>query len=193
MQGKAIILNGASSSGKSSIAKELQKRLHEPYLIMSVDHFFCTSPDYFFKYDPWMYDTDIPYSNSLTHPTDDPDFIRLMDCFPRIISGFHHSIRSMLDAGNNVIVDHGFHRLAWMRECLDVLQDNDICLIKVTCHPDTLVRRERKRGDRPIGMALYQESVVHRHVVYDLVVDTTSLKAKESAEMILSHIGQNPR
>ncbi len=39
MAGNIIFLNGTSSSGKSSIAKELQALLAQPYVHMSVDGF----------------------------------------------------------------------------------------------------------------------------------------------------------
>lgn len=188
MKGKAILLNGASSAGKSSISKELQKMMVEPFLIMSVDHFFCASPPYFFKYDPWMYDTDIPFNDSIKIPTDDKDFDTLMASFPKIISGFHRSIKAMLDAGNNLIIDHGFHKLSWYNECRELLKDEDVLYVKITCDKKTLTKREKKRGDRPTGMAVYQESVVHREVDYDYIIDTTELKPKESAKRIKEYV-----
>lgn len=42
--GKVIFLNGTSSSGKSTIAGELQKVLHEPYLHVSCDAFLSQLP-----------------------------------------------------------------------------------------------------------------------------------------------------
>ncbi len=42
--GKVIFLNGASSSGKSTIAKLLQPRLEEPFLHMQLDTFIEMLP-----------------------------------------------------------------------------------------------------------------------------------------------------
>ena len=36
--GKIILLNGASSAGKSTLARSLQQQLHEPFLHLSFDH-----------------------------------------------------------------------------------------------------------------------------------------------------------
>jgi chloramphenicol 3-O phosphotransferase len=36
--GKIILLNGASSAGKSTLARLLQQQLHEPFLHLSFDH-----------------------------------------------------------------------------------------------------------------------------------------------------------
>jgi len=42
--GKVILLNGTSSSGKSTIAKELRRVLPEPYLYVSIDEFLHQLP-----------------------------------------------------------------------------------------------------------------------------------------------------
>jgi chloramphenicol 3-O phosphotransferase len=38
MSGKIILLNGASSSGKSTLASALQNNLEEPFWHYSIDH-----------------------------------------------------------------------------------------------------------------------------------------------------------
>jgi chloramphenicol 3-O phosphotransferase len=43
--GKLILLNGASSAGKSSILKELQNTLEEPYLNAGIDKFIFMLPE----------------------------------------------------------------------------------------------------------------------------------------------------
>jgi hypothetical protein len=35
---KIILINGASSAGKSTLARSLQQKLHEPFLHLSFDH-----------------------------------------------------------------------------------------------------------------------------------------------------------
>jgi chloramphenicol 3-O-phosphotransferase len=48
-QGTIIFLNGTSSSGKTSIARALQKSLDEPYLYLSVDSFLDMLPEQCFS------------------------------------------------------------------------------------------------------------------------------------------------
>src|SRR6185312_5466542 len=38
LSGKIILINGASSSGKSTIARAVQKQLDEPFWHLSIDH-----------------------------------------------------------------------------------------------------------------------------------------------------------
>lgn len=58
-KGKIILLNGTSSSGKSTLAKALQSVLDEPYLYIDGDLFWRMFPDAYFdkrpneEYRPW--------------------------------------------------------------------------------------------------------------------------------------------
>ena len=44
-EGQAILLNGTSSSGKTTLAKVLQQKLKEPYLYVSLDQYRDSLPD----------------------------------------------------------------------------------------------------------------------------------------------------
>jgi chloramphenicol 3-O phosphotransferase len=90
-QGKIIFLNGASSSGKSTIAKLLQDRLDEPFLHMQLDSFLQMLP----------------------HIND--------DLVMKMAPGFHQSVAAMAGAGNNIIVDHVLVADEWLEECVRIL------------------------------------------------------------------------
>lgn len=79
-----IFLNGVSGSGKTSIARVLQKTLHAPYLHVQLDAFEEMLPD--------RYDEGGAFDWTVL--------------FPRMLSGFHHSIGELAAAGSNLIVDH---------------------------------------------------------------------------------------
>ena len=51
-KGKIILLNGTSSSGKTSIAKELQRISDEPYLQLGIDNFINLLPKRYFGIEP---------------------------------------------------------------------------------------------------------------------------------------------
>jgi chloramphenicol 3-O phosphotransferase len=189
--GKAILLNGASSAGKTSITKELQTILNDVYYNVSIDQFFCNGPDYFFRDDPWMYYTDTPYPELPAPNLEEDKFRKLIDSFPKIVSGFHNSIEALLRTGNNVIIDHGFHRKQWMHEFVKLLYKYDVYMIGIFCNPAELEKRERKRGDRPMGMAAYQSQLVHRDLEYDLVINTERLSAIEAAARIKDYVEKN--
>jgi chloramphenicol 3-O-phosphotransferase len=55
----------------------------------------------------------------------------------------------------------------------------DVTLVEVRCSKVELDRRERVRGDRPVGLARSQ-AAVYAHGEFDIVVDTTSTSASTS-------------
>lgn len=82
MHGRIIFLNGTSSAGKSSIARELLQVLDEPYFHMPVDSFHAM------------------------RSRREIDADRLPDVLRRTWRGFHRAVAGMAEAGNNVVVDH---------------------------------------------------------------------------------------
>ncbi|MGO4842853.1 hypothetical protein AB4144_62330, partial [Rhizobiaceae sp. 2RAB30] len=54
----------------------------------------------------------------------------------------------------------------------DLLSPFGLCRVGVFAPLDVLEDRERRRGDRLIGLARWQYERVHRDMVYDLEVDT---------------------
>lgn len=160
-----ILLNGTSSAGKTTIAKVLQQIMDEPYLHVPVDSFgaMTPGPDKIGEFGSCLWQS----------------------VFNQVLSGFHHSVAALAEAGSNLIVDHvllqGVEPQNWLAQCLDVLAPFTVYFIGVHCPLDELRRRERERGDRAEGQAEGQLSRVHQHGVYDLEVDTSVLSAEQCA------------
>lgn len=64
----------------------------------------------------------------------------------------------------------------------------DVVRVAVRCDPAVAAAREGARGDRVVGMATSQADLVHRGVIYDVEVDTTSTSASDCAQLVLDHI-----
>lgn len=117
--GRIILLNGTSSSGKSTLAAALRATLTEP---------FC------------YYASDQLADGGFRVIRQKARDARLSDERARFFDGFHRSIVCFAEAGNDIIVE--------------------------------MERRERERGDRMIGEALYHLKT-HNYCRYDIEVDTT--------------------
>ena len=154
---RIILLNGASSSGKSTLAKALQAALDEPFLHVSSDHFVAAGM--------------LPERRDDGGPFDWWHQVR-----PRFFAGFHRCLPALADAGNDLIVEHIIEFRSWRAELAVLLADHDVFLIGVHCAPDELDRRERARGDRRLGEGRTHVEVdgIHRFGPYDLDVDTTA-------------------
>jgi chloramphenicol 3-O phosphotransferase len=79
-----IILNGTSSSGKSSIAQKLLEKLKEPYFIFGVDRFL--GPSMLIKIN-----------------MDIPEDLEIID---RSLSGFNKALGCYAQAIDFIIIDH---------------------------------------------------------------------------------------
>ena len=166
--GRIIFLNGTSSSGKSSIAKELLRILDEPYFHMPVDAFHAM--------------------RSRVEIAED----ELGDVLRRTWMGFHRAVAGMAAAGNNVVVDHPLSEEWRLLDCLGLFARRDVVLVGVRCSLEELDRRERERGDRPAGLAARQYHRVHAHGRYDLECDTTTDSAADCARRIGDFLPRRP-
>jgi chloramphenicol 3-O phosphotransferase len=151
--GKIILVNGASSSGKSTLSKALQEKLEQPFWHYSIDHLLAANI--------------LPHSRIKSK-----DFL-WTDMRPQFFNGFHNSLPALAKAGNNLIVEHIVETKEWMRFLLELLEPFDVFFIGVHCPVLELERRERDRGDRPVGEARQDFETVHTFGVYDLEIDST--------------------
>lgn len=167
-----MILNGGSSSGKTSIARALQNALQAPWLRFSIDDLIDALPSEMFTSD-----TGIAFrSNGSVNPG--PEFRNLE-------SAWMDGIATMARTGARVIVDDVFvsgpdARNRW-QAALDGLS---VVWIGVRCDPAVADARERDRGDRITGMAASQAQSVHIDMVYDIEVDTTETSSERCARNI---------
>ncbi|MGW1962680.1 chloramphenicol phosphotransferase CPT family protein [Streptomyces sp. NPDC001935] len=167
--GRIIFLNGTSSSGKSSVARELLDVLDDGvFFHLAVDSFNAMRT-----------------KRTLGEA-------ELETALRRTRMGFHRSIAAMAEVGNDVVVDHVLSERWRLLDCLSVLPAENVLFVGVHCPLEELERRERARGDRPPGLAAYQYDLVHRHGDYDLECDTGTSSPRECAEQIKEFLPLRP-
>jgi len=154
MTGKIILLNGPSSAGKSTIARHLQSEIGEPFWHYSIDHFRDTG----------ILPTDRIRKGEFSWP----------ELRPAFFDGFHHSIQSFARCGNNLIVEHIIETQAWMDVLVRLLSSHDVFFVGIHCSLGELERREKTRGDRPLGDARRDVETGYIPTVYDLELDGTA-------------------
>ncbi|WP_432421429.1 phosphotransferase-like protein [Nocardia carnea] len=140
--GRVVLLNGVSSSGKSSIARRLLIDLDRPFFHMGVDMFGAMR------------------SESRTHELDPRDLAAVLR---RTRAGFHRAVAGMAWAGNDIVMDHVLSEPWRLPDCLAVMTGIDVVFVGVHCPPGELRNRERRRADRPTGTAASQLDAVHAH------------------------------
>jgi chloramphenicol 3-O phosphotransferase len=167
--GRIIFLHGASSSGKSTLAKELQGVLGEPFLHVSSDHLVAAGL--------------LPERREEGGLFDWWHQMR-----PRFFDGFHRCLPALAEAGNDLIVDHIIEFASWRQDLARLLAGLDVYLVGVHCDLDEIDRRERERGDRQIGEGRAHVTIdaIHTFGPYDLEVDTTAAASAAQAEAIMA-------
>jgi chloramphenicol 3-O phosphotransferase len=161
--GRAILLNGASSSGKTSIGRALQEVLDGPWYFFPVDALGAMRSD--------------------IHTGSQSEIDATLR---RMRKGYHRAVAALASVGNNVIMDYPLSAAWRLDDLLDVLATIRVTLVDVYCAPDELDRRERGRGDRPAGLARSQR--VFGHDDRDITVDTTSMSAHVCASAVAAQV-----
>lgn len=174
--GTIIMINGTSSSGKTSILKALQAAFTEPYLDAGIDRFVWMLPSRWLNRPLWE---DVIGLAVKAGPTGH-----------KLFSGMHHTLVALSQRGNHVIADHVLVEPTWVRECAELLSPLPAYLIGLRCPLAILEQREIDRKDRTLGQARPQFEIVHAHQIYDLELDTSLLTPQESAQKIQERIAQ---
>jgi len=168
--GQIVVLNGASSAGKSCLAQALQATLPGAYLHVQLDAFRAMEPpEYFSGLQPGV------------------RTIRVA----ALCRAMNAAIAEYARHGQNVLLDHVLPPEGWQYLAQD-LAGYRLLTVGVRCSPEVLEARERSRGDRRPGLALSQAHRVHADRDYDFEVDTTHCTAVECAAQVRRWLECNP-
>ena len=171
-----VILNGASSAGKTSIVRELQQILPPTWLADGIDRLLEMLP-------PGLRDDDAGLKFQ-------PDgMFTVGPALRHAERAWMTGVAAMARAGADVFVDDVFlGGAASQQRWRDALGDVSHRFIAVYCTPEVLAERERSRGDRIVGTGAGQAAVVHEDVEYDFAVDTTDASTAVCAAAIAAYL-----
>ena len=150
MPGSVIVVNGPSSSGKSTLCRAAQRLLPRPFLFHSFDA--------------------VLFGDVLPRGADGR--LREWETLrPRVVDGFIRSIRAVAEADNDVVVELIIEDRAMAQRLHDQMRGLDVFWVGLHVSIEELERREAERGDRPVGDARRDLEVVHSFRRYDLDLD----------------------
>ena len=179
-KGRVILLNGTSSSGKSTLLRALQARLDGAWLGVGIDSVVFALPRAYL--DPPLWGEVFRYVPA--EPGSPAPFrIETGELGMRLVEGLHRTVASLADAGLSVLVDHVLLEPGWLPDLVARLDGHEVLIVGVRCPLDVVEERERGRRDRTIGQAAAQHDIVHRGVSYDVEVDTSELSADAAADV----------
>lgn len=163
--GKIIIINGPSSSGKTTLAFAVQKQFDIPFLRFSFDLFLD--------------------NKSLPREQMRSGTFSWETMKPAVISGIQQCVPALAMAGNNVIFDHIIETKSLLDHLIRSVSTLDVFFVGLHCSLPELERRELQRGNRRVGEARADLETVHDITSYDLELnseDTVEANAKTLIE-----------
>jgi len=179
---RIVLLNGAGSAGKGSIARALQAITAGPFLHVQMDAFLDMLP-------AARQDHPEAFSYETVQRDGAPAVvIRAGAAGERLMRGMRRAVAALAEAGNDLIVDDVMLGDE-MAEYDALLAACRVYKVGVLAPLDVLEARERARGDRLIGLARWQVDRVHAGRRYDLEVDTSRAGPDECALLIKERFG----
>lgn len=173
---QVVVLNGVSSSGKTTLGRCLQAMLPTPWLLLGIDDLIRAMPNAGLE------------DGSLLH-IGETGQVEVGPGWRDLEASWYIGIEAIAASGTGVIVDEVFlaggpgqKRLRAAFGGLGVLW------VGVKCDVEVARAREALRQDRVPGMAETQAAVVHEGVVYDMTVDTSRASPESCASQILSRM-----
>lgn len=187
MPGRVIILNGGSSTGKTSLVKALQEAfLPEPYLALGIDVFWMAMPERELDLDR----VDPQYYSWVTEHKDNVPYLRIVPgpILDQMMIARYKAIAAYVQDGLNIIADDVVWKRLWLEESVRALDGIDAWFVGVYCDERVIAHREILRGDRRTGWGRGSQLYAHKDAVYDITIDTSLQSSTECAAKIKNAI-----
>lgn len=190
LDGRVVILNGASSAGKSSVATALQSRWvcqDQCWVIVGWDDFVPRLPDRWRSVPDAVGDrgSDGVAYRLVSRPSEALRAVLVPGPIGRrMLHAYHRSVAAMASAGVNVLVEEVMISAEEWLDWNEALRGLTVTWVGVRCDEGIAARREATRGDRYEGLARGTSERVHAHATYDVEVDTSTLSVEAVAAAI---------
>lgn len=161
-----VVLNGTSSSGKTTVARAFQALAPRLFLNFSIDSIlYALPPGALDRIQRGAGISDLP--------------------LPELVRGFYACVRELLALGHDLVIDHAVTAPYHVELLRAATAGHAVVLVGLDCPAEVLRRREADRGDRRPGLAEEQRGRIHSLLTYDLFFDTSELSAEEIARRIV--------
>lgn len=182
-----IYLNGPSSSGKTTLAKALQKEFDLPFLHIGIDRVIGMMPE---KLNNWegkpallgfSWKESIDETGHRVHEIQTGPFARKM------VQTLIEIVLTMAKMGHYIIIDDVSFGKCQVDIWKEALKDYKVIWIGLKAPLDILEAREKERGNRMQGSARAQYFQVHKDVIYDQEFDTSKNPLETIVRTIKEH------
>jgi chloramphenicol 3-O phosphotransferase len=188
--GNIILLNGTSSSGKTTIAKALQAIMPEPYYLFGMDMLQPGFPPGVFVFNSSPSESTVEGWEIIFRNE------RLQEVYVgpravRFLSGMYRAAAAFAAAGNHIILEDVIYHRDVLRAAASELYDAPVLFVGIRLPLEIAEQREIERGNRALGGARTFFTSAHDQKIYDLEVDNSSASPEACALQIKAAIDNN--
>jgi chloramphenicol 3-O phosphotransferase len=179
-RGKVIVLNGASSAGKTWTAQALVKLLGAQCAVTGLDEMME-------RIQPFGTEGSESLRRSLLIA-----WFQLAGGRLRLFKRVHREVVGLAEAGRDVIVETALMDEGALRDAAECFTPLNGLFVGMKPPLAVSEQWERTRDDRPRGHARKHYDLIHAHGIYDLVLDPSTLTPHECAIAILKRLEGAP-
>jgi chloramphenicol 3-O phosphotransferase len=161
-----VVLNGTSSAGKTTLARAFQERAGSLFLNFSIDSIITALPP-----------------SALRRIVDGLPIAGLP--YQDLHASYYACVRELAALGRHLVIDNAITARRQAELFVNAVAGHRVLMVSVHAPADVLEERERKRGDRNIGLASRQLGTIDRWLDYDLRIDTSVVDADAAAMQIV--------
>lgn len=166
-----VVLNGTSSSGKTTVARAFQSVAPKLFLNFSIDSILEALP-----------------RSAIDRITSGADISDLR--YSELVRAFYACVRELLALGHDLVIDHAVASPYQAGLLLAATESHEVLLVGLDCPAGILRQREQDRGDRQKGLAEKQLSRIHAWLEYDLFIDTSTTSPEQAAGLIVQALSR---
>ncbi|MEM1436783.1 MAG: AAA family ATPase [Pseudomonadota bacterium] len=198
--GTVLLLNGSSSSGKTTLSRALQQHIEHPLQHLALDQFRDGLPDRFRGLNSPPGTAGARGLNVVPRAVGDEllTHIEFGEVGERVLRAMRRSVAALAREGIWVVVDDLLFQPGYLLDYVRVLVGVPTYLIGVRCPLPVVEARESERPGRFPGTAKSHYDSVHRavfdlEVTYDVEVDTSVDTPDACARSVLQRLTAPPR
>ena len=177
-----IVLNGASSSGKTSTARAIQQLLGSGCVITGLDDILeRTQP-----FGPESHNALDAIARSARIL-----WFQATDGRLKLFKQLHHEVIALAQTGHDVVVEIAYMDRRALLDAAVQFAPLDGLLVGMKPPLEISEAWETARTDRPRGQARKHYDLVHAHNNYDLLIDSSKMSPQECASAIIEYLQQS--
>jgi chloramphenicol 3-O phosphotransferase len=192
VKGKLIVLNGGSSSGKTSVARAFQELTPECWMHLGIDLFWYGIPQSQLDLQhvrPEYYTWDVVV---------EADGLQWFSVTPgplldKAMHARYRAIRVYLEEGMNVIADDLIWKRDWLVDFLRIFEGYEVWMVGIHVSDDKGIGREAERYNRVPGTNRGSARAAHADAEYDFELDSTEVPTLALARELLERYRACPQ